>query len=269
MKYIHGYSARETQRLTEQSVILEALLHSDSVYSAGSNVLEAGCGVGAQTIILARKNPESSITSIDISYDSLRKAKTSINEKNISNVSFQQGDILNLPFEKESFDHVFVCFVLEHLEEPSMALIELKRVLKPGGTITVTEGDHGSCFWHPETAESLKVWHSMIQAQIRLKHNPLIGRQLYPLLRRAGFKVTQVSPKWVYTDANNPELMDGVVNKIIVPMTQTARQRALNSGLIDEQTWEKGIKDLQKSGMSPDGTFFYTWFKGLAVKEDG
>jgi len=51
------------------------ILHFDTVYPAGSNVLEAGCGVGAQTIILARNSPNAKFTAIDVSKESLRAAK--------------------------------------------------------------------------------------------------------------------------------------------------------------------------------------------------
>lgn len=56
----------------------------------------------------------------------------------------RQADIFALPFESGSFDHVFVCFVLEHLSHPVEALAILGNVLRPGGSITVVEGDHGS-----------------------------------------------------------------------------------------------------------------------------
>ena len=265
-KYVHGYSPRETQRLQEQSGILEELLHSDTYYPAGSKVLEAGCGVGGQTVILSRRSPEADFVSIDISEASLDKAKANIEEEGVSNVRFQQMDIMNLSFDDESFDHIFVCFVLEHLGKPLENLLGLKRVLKPGGTITVIEGDHGSCFWYPETPASLKVWDCMIKAQQYLGHDPLVGRRLYPLLMEAGFDLKDVSPRWVYADALNPVLLDGMVNKIIVPMTQTARGHSLEMELVDETIWEKGIADLERSGIPPEGTFFYTWFKGVAVK---
>jgi len=49
----------------------------------------------------------------------------------------------DLPWAAETFDHIFVCFVLEHLPHPSEALIALKRLLKDGGTITVIEAITG------------------------------------------------------------------------------------------------------------------------------
>ena len=188
MSYVHGYSEREFERLRDQSGILESLLHSGTSYPAGSKVLEAGCGVGAQTRILAKISSGAHITSIDISEESISKAKSLIENERISNVRFQRASILSMPFPDECFDHVFVCFVLEHLEDPPKALSEIKRVLKPGGSITVIEGDHGSCFWHPETEASLKVWDAMIEAQKMLGHDPLIGRKAIPVAPTSGFQ---------------------------------------------------------------------------------
>jgi cyclopropane fatty-acyl-phospholipid synthase-like methyltransferase len=67
MDYVHGYSKKENTRLHDQASTLTELLHQDTLYPPGSKVLEAGCGVGAQTIILARNSPEANITSVDIS----------------------------------------------------------------------------------------------------------------------------------------------------------------------------------------------------------
>ena len=156
--------------------------------------------------------------------------------------------------------------MLEHLPNPSLALQSLKRVLKKGGSLTVIEGDHGSCFWHPETDASRQAWRCLIEAQKSLGCDPLIGRRLYPLLTKAGFAVESVMPKWVYTDANNPSLMDGVLNKIIVPMVKTAKNDSLAAGWIDAATFDQGIRDLEASGTPPNGTFFYTWFKGKSIK---
>ncbi len=266
MSYVHGYSVRETQRLTEQSFILERLLHRGTNYPAGSHVLEAGCGVGAQSYLLAKKNPDSRITSIDICMESLRKANAYLQALNVTNVTFIQADILNTNFHDASFDHVFVCFVLEHLDDPVYALTEFKRILKPGGSITLIEGDHGSCFWHPETRESLDVWNSLIVAQQALGHDPLIGRKLYPLLQAADFNIQTVEPRWVYTDASDLKLADGVLNKIIIPMINSAKVQVLNSAIVSTSTWNKGLKDMENTARPPEGTFFYTWFKGVGIK---
>jgi ubiquinone/menaquinone biosynthesis C-methylase UbiE len=264
--YIHGYSEREGIRLIEQSEILEKILHKGTIYEPCSSILEAGCGVGAQTVILAKNNPDSFITSVDISKESLKLAKKSVEAEKIRNVSFVEGDIMNLQFADSSFDHIFICFVLEHLNHPQEALTGIKRFLKPGGTITVIEGNHDACIWNPHTEDSAKVWRAMIEAQQYLGHDPNIGLRLYPLLFNAGYKVEWVEPRWVYADNNVPDLMNGVLNKIIVPMAKTAKEKAIALNLVDLLTWEKGIDDLEKVTIPPEGTFFYTWFKAFGRK---
>src|SRR5512137_532144 len=100
--YVHGYSEREMDRLSDQALTLTALLHDDTRYPEGSCVLEAGCGIGAQTVILAKNNTGARIISVDISPESLRIAGNRVQKEGITNVTFQWGDIFNLEFEPET-----------------------------------------------------------------------------------------------------------------------------------------------------------------------
>ncbi len=192
--YVHGYHPTEQQRLQDQAGTLVELLHSDTAYPAGNMVLEAGCGVGAQTVTLAKRSPDARFTSIDVSADSIAEARGRIDRARLTNVEFRHADIFALPFDSESFDHVFVCFVLEHLSRPVDALATLNGLLRPGGTITVIEGDHGSTYFHPDSPAA----NAAIQCQVKLQReaggNSLIGRQLYPLMVEAGLERC-VSPR--------------------------------------------------------------------------
>lgn len=264
--YVHGYSEREKGRLHDQATILSDLLHHDTSYPAGKVVLEAGCGVGAQTVFLAKSSPEAQIVSIDLSQDSLDLAKVLIEREAITNVHFQVADIFNLPFGDESFDHIFICFVLEHLREPLLALQNLKRVLKKQGTITVIEGDHGSCYFYPQSEEANKTIRCLIKIQENMRGNSLIGREIYPLLKNAGFKQIKVSPRMVYVDSSKPELVEGFIKNTFIAMVEGVKEQALELKMIDEETWEKGISDLYKT-TNDDGTFCYTFFKGVAVRD--
>lgn len=138
--------------MQDQAQNLVELLHADTAYPAGSRVLEAGCGTGAQTITLARRSPDARFASVDIEERSLEAAKSRIADAGFTHVDFHRGDIFQLPFAPDTFDHVFVCFVLEHLARPAEALRRLKTLLRAGGTITVIEGDHGSAYFHPDSA---------------------------------------------------------------------------------------------------------------------
>ncbi|WP_342304103.1 methyltransferase domain-containing protein [Methanolobus sp. ZRKC5] len=263
--YVHGYSEKESVRLRDQANTLEELLHSDTKYPPNSKVLEAGCGIGAQTVILSKNSPHARITSIDISEDSLNKAKERATKEGVKNVEFRVESIFDLPFEDESFDHVFVCFVLEHLKEPVQALANLRRVLRKGGTITVIEGDHGSCFFHPETEDAVKAWNSLVRAQARLEGNSLIGRQVYPLIKKAGFTNIAVSPRMAYSDSSRPHMEEGFVRKTIIPMVEGVRESAIEMGIIDAETFDRGIEDLHRTA-AEYGTFNYMFFKGVGRK---
>jgi SAM-dependent methyltransferase len=263
--YVHGYQARENDRLHDQAGTLVDLLHSDTAYPRGSSVLEAGCGVGAQTVTLAKRSPEARFTSVDISADSIVEAKRRIDRAGLTNVEFRSGDIFDLAFDAESFDHVFVCFVLEHLARPVEALTVLKGLLRPGGTMTVIEGDHGSAYFHPDSRAA----HAAIRCQVTLQQeaggNALIGRQVYPLMVEAGLDAVRVSAQMVYVDSSRPDLVDGFTRKTFTAMIEGVRESAIAAGLIEPSSFDAGVRDLHRTTQA-DGVFCYTFFKGVGEK---
>jgi ubiquinone/menaquinone biosynthesis C-methylase UbiE len=263
--YVHGYDHRENIRLQDQASTLVELLHSDTNYPAGSRVLEAGCGVGAQTVTLAKNSPNALITSIDISETSLIEARKKVAAAGLTNVYFEQADIFKLPYVEDSFDHIFVCFVLEHLSRPIAALKELKDYLKEGGTITVIEGDHGSAYFYPESEAAHKAIQCQVELQRRAGGNAMIGRELYPLLNQAGFKSVHVSPRMVYVDSSKPELVEGFTKKTFTAMTEGIREAANKAGITEQHVFDQGIKDLYRT-TEDDGVFCYTFFKAIGTK---
>lgn len=262
---MHGYSARERTRLTDQATTLTELLHADTHYPSGSTVLEAGCGVGAQTVILAGNSPRATLTSIDISQESLAQAWRRVQEAGYPNVTFRQADIFDLPFPSAHFDHAFVCFVLEHLSNPAGALAALWRVLKPGGSITVIEGDHGSAYFHPDSDHARRAIRCLIDLQQRAGGDSLIGRRLYPLLLRAGYREVRVSPRMVYADGSRPALVEGFTRRTFTAMVEGVGEPAVGEGMVDEASWAAGIRDLYQTA-EDDGTFCYTFFKAVGLR---
>ena len=265
LTYVHGYNPRENERLHDQAGTLVELLHSDTAYPPGATVLEAGCGVGAQTVTLAARSPAARFTSIDLSPDSLAAAHARVDAAGLSNVSFQQADIFDLPFAPGSFDHVFVCFVLEHLGEPVAALAALRGLLRPGGTITVIEGDHGSAYFHPPSEAADDAIQCQVTLQQRAGGDALIGRRVYPLLVDAGFDAVGVSARMVYVDASRPSLVDGFTRKTFTAMIEGVRDPALAAGLIDAERFDAGVRALHRT-TEPDGVFCYTFFKGVGQR---
>ena len=151
------------------------------------------------------------------------------------------ADIFDLPFDDESFDHVFVCFVLEHLADPLGALRALRRVLKTGGAITVIEGDHGSTFFHPDSVAARGVVRCQVELQARSGGNANIGRSLYPLLDAAGFVDVSVSPRMVYVDGSRPHLIDGFTRNTFTAMIEGIRTEAIAADLVAPDAFDAGV----------------------------
>jgi hypothetical protein len=219
-------------------------------------------------VTLARNSPEARIISIDVSAESIAEAEARTREAGLNNVEFQLADILALPFEPETFDHVFVCFVLEHLSQPAEALLALGAVLRPGGTLTVIEGDHGSAYFHPDSQAARKAIECQVTLQRAAGGDALIGRQLYPLLVDAGLEAVQVSPRMVYVDSSRPQLVEGFTKKTFTAMVEGVREAAIEAGLIDPDVFDAGVRALYRTA-AEDGVFCYTFFKGMGRKPAG
>ena len=260
--YVHGYDERENERLRDQAGALVDLLHHDTAYPPGSTVLEAGCGVGAQTVTLAANSPGARFTSIDVSDASVVAARGRVEAAGLTNVELRQADLFALPFAPASFDHAFVCFVLEHLADPVAALTVLREVVKPGGTITVIEGDHGSTTFHPDSAAAHAAIDCLVALQRAAGGDAEIGRRLYPLLTEAGLDDVRVSPRFVYVDAGRPELVDGFTRRTFTAMVAGVRDDAVAGGLTTPDAFDAGIRDLHRT-TEPDGVFTYTFFKAV------
>jgi ubiquinone/menaquinone biosynthesis C-methylase UbiE len=263
--YVHGYSEEETRRLNDQARTISDLLHWDSKWEQGSLILEVACGVGAQTQIICQQNPSSRFVSVDLSEKSLSTAVQAIEKLGIANVEFRQADAYELPFPDVTFDHVFVCFLLEHVAKPDLVLKELKRVLKTDGTITVIEGDHGSTYFHPESLSARNAVKAQVTLQQQSGGNADIGRQLYPMLKDAGFSDVNVNPRQVYVDDSKPVLLEAFIKNTFTAMIKGIADEAISKNIISKEQMEAGIKDLNRTAEG-GGTFCYTFFKAIASK---
>lgn len=264
-RYVHGHAPPEHARLHDQAETLADLLHADTAYPPGSSVLEAGCGAGAQTALLLRSSPEASITAVDRSDAALRAARERVGAAGGARVRFVRGDVMALPFPPASFDHAFVCFLLEHLPAPAEALAALVALLKPGGTLTAIEGDHGSTLFHPEDAAARRAIAAQVSLQHRAGGDATIGRRLYPLLAGAGLAEVAVSPRTVYADGAAPERAARFTLRTFAAMVAGVRGDALAAGLVEADDFDAGLAALARTA-GPGGTFCYTFFKATGRK---
>jgi SAM-dependent methyltransferase len=252
--YVHGYRAEEGSRLADQAEALEDLLHHDTAFPADSHVLEVGCGVGAQTAVIARRSPGARITAIDVSAESLAAARRRVRD---ARVTFRRLDVRSLPDAGLGpVDHVVVCFVLEHLAEPLAVLRTLREALRPGGTITVIEGDHASTAFTPDSAAARAAIDCQVVLQRQAGGDAMIGSRLGELLDAAGFADVTTSPREVRVDDAGPA--DAFVLRTFTAMISGVREPAIAAGLITPEAFDAGIADLRRTA-EPGGTFRYTF----------
>ena len=132
--YVHGYSAREADRLADQANTLSELLHHDTVYPPGSLVLECGCGTGIFTRRLAATGAE--ITAVDISDALLSEARRHCDAPNVRFCRCNLEDPAELP--DAYFDVLLGVSVLHHLDLP-VAMPALLKKLKSGSDVAFSE----------------------------------------------------------------------------------------------------------------------------------
>lgn len=272
--YVHGYRARENDRLRDQAARLADILHAGTVYPPGSRVLEVGCGVGAQTVELLRRSPGVRITSVDRSGASLSEASRRVHATSGADgsaVTFVEADVDGLPHPEgplgpERFDHVFVCFLLEHLPRPAESLERLRRMLAPGGTVTVIEGDHTTVDFHPDSAAARHAIDCQVRLQARAGGDALIGPRVQGLLADAGFGDVRSRPRTaeVQADVDGPELVQGLVRDTFTAMIAGVREPALAAGLATAEEFDAGVADLLATA-GPGGWFRYTFTKATGV----
>jgi ubiquinone/menaquinone biosynthesis C-methylase UbiE len=100
-------------------------------------VLDVACGPGLLACAFARVVQHS--TGVDMTPAMLDQARKTQQEQGLNNVSWQPGDVYSLPFPSEQFSIVSSRFAFHHLQDPLLALKEMKRVCKPGGRIAVAD----------------------------------------------------------------------------------------------------------------------------------
>ncbi len=140
-------------------------------------LLEIGCGTGNLSILVKRQNPETEVVGIDPDPTALARARRKAERRGIA-VQFDLGFAEELPYPDASFDRAFSAFMFHHLQPAAResTLREVRRVLKPGGSLHLVDFAEGS---HPSIGHHAAPLHR--SAPSRFQYSVL------GLLRDAGF----------------------------------------------------------------------------------
>jgi SAM-dependent methyltransferase len=123
---------------------LKVLARKRARIGDGTRVLDVGCGFGLESLRLAHMvEPGGKVAGIDKSADFIKEAEARAAAAKLS-IEFRAGDAQSLPFPAASFDVARAERVLVYLPDPRRALEEMRRVTRPGGTVTAIEPDFGT-----------------------------------------------------------------------------------------------------------------------------
>jgi ubiquinone/menaquinone biosynthesis C-methylase UbiE len=185
--YVHGYGTPEQERLVEQAEHWRHKLITDGTQlEPGTRLLEVGTGAGAVLAVLGQEFPEIQLTGIDIEPKQLEFARGHLERSGVD-ATLVQADALALPFEDESFDHVWMMWFLEHVADPVGVLREARRVLVPGGAITAIEVDYSTARAEPSPPAIRALFRAMVRGMAASGWSDA-GTRLPGWLQEAGFR---------------------------------------------------------------------------------
>ncbi|MEM7761775.1 MAG: methyltransferase domain-containing protein [Cyanobacteria bacterium P01_A01_bin.40] len=254
MDYIHGYAHPEQERLIQQAQYWrDELILKDLNYQAGESLLEIGCGVGAVLGILGQAYPDLKLAGIDLEEKQIKYATNYLNNLNLDPVDLRVGDAANLPWSDHQFDCIYAMWFLEHVPSPFAVLQQAKRVLKPDGTITITETDYRTILITPESSDYRYLIDSLCELLLQASGNPYIGQSLGTLLNQTGFNQIDVQPFPVhYTHSLNCQQLRDFVDYVDSWLAPTVEQAVAKLG--------KDLIRLQ-AGLN--------WFRSISDRSDG
>ncbi len=263
--YLHGFTPEEQDRLFEQARFLEPFVYAQLDYSDRHDLLEIGCGVGAQTDVLLRRFPELKITGIDASPIQIERARERHSPAlDSGRLELLVGDALHLPFSEPRFDSAFVCWLLEHVRDPIEILKETRRVLLPGALITCSEVMNATFFVHPYSPHTLQYWFAFNDHQWELQGDPFVGAKLGNYLLAAGYSDIVTTPRTFHFDSRKPEQRARFI-EYWAKLLLSGAPGLLEAGKVTPALVE-GMKDeLARLKNDPDAVFFYSFMQAQAV----
>lgn len=266
LPYLHGYSPLEQDRLRRQAEFAEHTVYKNVDLSEVQNLLEVGCGVGAQTSILLRRFPKIKITGIDLNEEQLTAAKATLEQQPLATgrYTIQKMDAQNMDFSAHSFDGAFLCWILEHVPDPLQILNEVRRVLRPGGVVYITEVVNSSFFLDPYSPNLWKYWMAFNDYQFDGAGDPFVGAKLGNFLSAVGFQKIKTEVITWHLDNRQPEKRRKII-EYWAELLLSAADQLVKAGYVTQEVVDAGMLELKKAQKNPNAVFLYSFMQAQAI----
>ncbi|WP_202637756.1 methyltransferase domain-containing protein [Bailinhaonella thermotolerans] len=212
--------------------------------SPGMTLLDLGCGPGTITADLAAAVAPGLVLGLDQQASQLGGARDLARRRGLTNVRFREGSCYDIPLDDGSVDRVFAHALMEHLAHPAKALAEIRRVLRPGGTVGLRSPDWGGFLLSPSCDEAVRAYTRLQQAN---GGDPFVGRKLGEYLLEAGFEQCRL-------DAHYERYADPA---------RIAGYLAVQLEAADQATPARRLRDW---ATSPNAMFAQAWVTAIAER---
>jgi ubiquinone/menaquinone biosynthesis C-methylase UbiE len=260
--YLHGFTQDEQNRLYEQARFLAPSVFEPVNFSRHTNVLEVGCGVGAQTEILLTRFPNLRVTGFDASPVQIERAQqhfASLPKTISERVTFEVADALHLPYPDDVFDGGFICWFLEHVQDPIGILNEVRRVLRAGADVHVNEVLNAT----PYSPATQQYWLAFNDHQWNLGGDPFVGAKLANYLMRAGFQNITTDLGIHHYDNRTPKRRAAFI-AFWTRLLLSGAPQLITAGRVTQETVRTMTEELERLKNDPDAAFFYTFVRAHA-----
>ena len=259
--YVHGYGTPEQQRLVEQAEHWRhRLIRDGTELEPGTRLLEVGTGVGAVLAVLGQEFPGVRLVGVDIEPKQLAFAREHLARAGVE-ATLVEADALGLPFDDESFDHVWMMWFLEHVADPPAVLREAKRTLVPGGVITAIEVDYSTVRAEPPTPAIEALFRTMVRGMAASGWSDA-GTRLPGWLREVGFRQVDEGerPYWWQNDelAGQARYAADVMESAVDALAQLPG--------VSEEELRAGLEDLRTLPSQPGAGLGWVLHKSTAVR---
>jgi SAM-dependent methyltransferase len=213
--------------------------------AAARAVLDVGCGTGAEVrALLRRPGFTGRLVAVDQSPGLIETARRLASEEGLEErVDYRLGDAHRLDLPDGAFDVAIAHTLLSHVADPTAALREMARVVRPGGAVAVFDGDFASWAWaHPDPALAAAMNEALIATVVA---NPLLMRQLPRSLHDLGLRLVEAQPN-LYAEVGTGHYFLGAAESY-APLLAA-------SGLVPAEDVQRWLEDQRRA--VAEGTFF-------------
>lgn len=266
-QYLHGYTDTEQQRLRTQAAVGEALVYQQIDLHHSRNLLEVGCGVGAQSEILLKRFPSLRLHGIDIHPAQVAAAKQHFANSSIADNRFHFSvmDAKAMAFPDGQFDAAFLCWVLEHIPEPQNVLREVHRVLQAEATVYITEVINSTLIIEPRASAIDHYWQAMNYFQRSQQGDPDMGLRLGNVLYEAGFRQISLATQTFHHDNRQPDARRAML-RFWTGLMRSAADNLIQAGLLTEHDVHAFEAAMRERETGANTLFYYSFMQASARK---